>query len=174
MNRPQFCKYATRRAIDAAVRAMTARDMEKVAVRLPVIHGTSGAWEKLLPGVGATIARSDPNPRAVYMAMRNRRTQRPVEGFARAAATARGGVPHVAHAKIDTTEGWIPHGLTQWARDRGLTMQDFQDAIEDLDAGIQGDRRGELWEQLQRGVGAWKNRDATVTVRPDFYRVVGG
>lgn len=150
-------------------RVIYAAGLEKVAARIPVIHGTSGMWDTLKPAVGKTIAAVDPNPRAVYVAT-DRRSARPgVEAFARAAAEARNGTPYVAKATIDTQKGWVPHGLTSWARDRDLTYDDYIDILEDIDATPDKAARGELWEMVNRGVGAWKNVDRATEVTPRYY-----
>ena len=152
---------------------MRAAGLKKVAIRLPVVHGTAGQWENLVRRFGGAISgRLEVNPRSVYVATKNRRTRPGIELFAHRAAQARGGDPSIAHARIDTEEGWIPHGLTEWARNEGLTHEDFIDVIKDLDEGTE-EGRGGLWETLQRGVGSWRHADPTATLRPDYYEGLG-
>jgi hypothetical protein len=142
----------------------------KESARVPVMHGTSQRFPELLAGVGRTIMKRDPNARAVYMATKRRSALRGVKGFAEDAAKARGGSPVIAHTKVDTTKGWLPHSITQWARQKGLTKDDLIDVIDELDSGAKGKERGKLWETIQRGVGAWKNVDPTTSVKPSFYK----
>ena len=145
-------------------------ELAKIAVRVPVIHGTSQTFPKLLAGVGRTILKADPNPRAVYMATKRRSAVPSVTHFAESATKARGGSPVIAHAKIDTSKGWVPHAVTRWAREKGMGKDDLLDVIDQLDAGAKGKERGALWEKVQRGVGAWKNLDVTTSVKPRLYR----
>lgn len=149
-----------------------ALDFYKIAVRIPVIHGTSGRWDVLKPGIGNTVLRNDPNPRAVYVGTANRKIRTGIDRFAREAVTSRGGEAVRAHAKIDTKKGWGARTLTAWGRENIGDVDDIQAIIDELDSGINGPRRGELWQKIQRGVGSWVNEDPTTTVRPNRYTKV--
>ena len=144
--------------------AAFADELVKLAVKVPVIHGTSGAWKKLTPGVGPSILSGDPNPRAVYVAMKNVDKLPGISQFAEEAARARNGVPTIAHTKIDTQKGWGPRSLTEWGRKHIGSRDDAHALIEELDGGVAEPRRGEIWEMLQRGTGAWVNEDPAVEV----------
>lgn len=157
-------------------RVMKTAGLEKQAVKIPVIHGTHNRWDELKAGVGKAIAPNDPNPRAVYVGTDNSMTRPGIEGLARDAVDSRGGEPVVAHAKIDTSEGWIPHGLSGWARDKGIDRDHILENIELLDETgpyrVKGEERGKLWEEIQRSVGSWKNRDPNTTLEPNYYKKV--
>lgn len=146
-----------------------ALQLYKVAVRVPYIHGTSGKWPTIKPGVGPAIAANDPNARAVYVGTRNRAIHPAISQFAREATAARGGTPQVAHGKIDTQQGWGPRSLTAWGQKNVGGIDEMHDILRQLDSGITGPERGALWEKVQRGVGAWRNQDATTPLTPDFY-----
>lgn len=146
--------------------------MEKSAVKVPFIHGTSGAWSELKPGVGSTILRTDPNPRAVYTAIANRRTEPSIAGFAAAATKARGGTPTIARGKMDTAKGWRPQGLSEFGRRHIGTVDDAVGLVHELDAGAVEPRRGEIWRLLQKGTGAWRNEDPSATLRATEHQAV--
>ena len=92
---------------------LTAVDFEKVALRLKVIHGTYGAFKKLIPWgkKGVPNFARDPNPRAVYAAIKSRRARPAVENYARNAAKQHGGNPTVSTMVADTSKGWSPHAM---------------------------------------------------------------
>ena len=147
-------------------------EMEKISARIRVMHGTNFPYKVLKPrastGKGSVLS-ADPNPSAVYMATKKRSARKGVESFAQGAAARHGGTPHVGYAKVDTKKGWRPHQLTRWAREEGWTKKDMEDLVGDLDAPgrLKGAERGEVWEILNRAVGAWapSRPDATVRVR---------
>lgn len=147
--------------------------MEKVAIKVPVMHGTNQQWDTLKAGVGKAIAAGDPNPRAVYMATKGRQLKPGVEGFARAATKQRGGSPTVAHAKVDTAKGWKPRTLTSWGQKNIGSMDDAHDLVDDLHhGGSKGGARGELWKRLMKGISTWHHPDASKSVKPTRYRPV--
>src|ERR1019366_6985409 len=91
-------------------------ELEKIAIKVPFIHGTSGRWKELAPAVGAPNLASDPNARAVYTAMKARAKVPGIENFARESQRRRGGEAVVAHGKMDTAKGWAPFNLTPWGK----------------------------------------------------------
>jgi hypothetical protein len=146
-------------------------ELEKIAVKVPFIHGTHAVFDVLRPGVGRTILRSDPNPRAVYTAMRGR-TKRPgIKRFAEEAAAQRGGSPTIASGKMDTKKGWAPKNLTAWGKKNIGSPEDASDLVEELDSAV-GKRRGEIWKSLNKGVGAWRNIDPKATLKVTKSRVL--
>lgn len=150
-----------------------ADELTKIAAKVPFIHGTAGRWAMLKPGVGATVLKNDPNPRAVYTAMKNRAKLPSISRFAQEAEKARGGEAVVAHGKMDTKKGWRPTQLTPWGQKNIGSVEDAHALISELDAGASGKRRGEIWRALHRGTGAWANElDAGATLKPSKYRAV--
>lgn len=147
-------------------------ELSKIAAKIPVIHGTSGQWDVLKPGVGPSILPNDPNPRAVYVAPDSRRLHRSIADFARKATAARGGTPTIAHSKIDTTKGWIPRQLSAYGKQHIGDIDDALDLVDELDSGVKGTRRGEIWKLLNKGVGSWKNVDPATTLRPTHYTIL--
>lgn len=148
-----------------------AEELLKLAVRVPFIHGTSGRWDVLRPGVGETVLRNDPNPRAVYTAMKNRIKRPLIEQFAREAVEAKGGEPVLAVGKMDTRKGWRPSQLTLQGRKEIGSVEDAAELLGELEA-AQEPRRGEIWRTLHRGVGSWTNEDPAATLRPTKYQPV--
>ena len=146
--------------------------MDKFAVKVPFIHGTSEAWPTLEPSIGPTVLRTDPNPRAVYTAIANRRTQPSIEDFAQAATQARGGTPTIVHGKMDTAKGWRPQGLSEFGRKHIGTLDDALDLVHELDGGAIEPRRGEIWRLLQKGTGAWRNENPGTALRTLGHRVI--
>lgn len=146
--------------------------MEKSAVKVPFIHGTSGSWPLLEPGVGEPVLRNDPNPRAVYTAIDNRPRARQLGAFAQKAVEARGGVPTIARGKMDTAAGWRPENLSDFGRKHIGTIDDARDLVRELDQGAQGARRGEIWRLLQKGTGAWRNENPAATLRAVEHEVL--
>jgi hypothetical protein len=146
-------------------------ELEKIAVKVPFIHGTHAAFPVLRPGVGRTILRQDPNPRAVYVAMRGRSRQPGIERFAREAVEQRGGTPTVVSGKMDTKKGWMPYNLNPWGRKNIGDVEDAKDLVDELESAV-GDRRGKIWEALNRGVGSWRNEDPAATLKTTGSRVV--
>ncbi len=148
-------------------------ELQKLAARVPFLHGTNGSWDTLKAGIGSTVLKNDPNPRAVYVTLKNRQLEATAKGFAGQAAAAKGGTAQVAHGKMDTKKGWQPSGLTAWGRkhfEGGL--EEAQDVARELDIEKDKKKRGKLWEQLQRGTGAWTNQDPSATLKPSRYKPV--
>lgn len=143
----------------------------KEAIRIPVVHGTNAEHEFLGSHVGEKVNPTDPNPKGLYVATKNRQMEKGVGSFARAASKARGGSPVVAHAKIDTSKGWRPHALTKWGRENLGGLEDAMNLVHELDAGgLSRVERGQLWQDLQRGVGAWTHAPgAPTSLRPHRY-----
>lgn len=135
------------------VAALADLGLVKLAIKVPVAHGTSGPWKKLKV-VGSPILKSDPNPRGIYVATDNRAKQKALKGFAQRATEARGGSPHVLKGKIDTKDGWEPRSLTSWGRKNIGTVDDAVDLVDDIER-ASAQERGPLWEKLQRGIGSW-------------------
>lgn len=127
-------------------------------------------WDVLRPAVGATVLKNDPNPRAVYLAMKNSKKLDGIAQFAREAVKAKGGTPVVAHAKVDTAKGWLPRGLTEWGKKNIGTLDQAHDLVRELDQGAVEPRRGEIWKTLHKGTGAWANEDPLATVKPSMYQ----
>jgi hypothetical protein len=146
-------------------------ELEKIAVKIPFIHGTSGRWPILLPGIGKPILSNDPNPRAVYTATKNRRQLRHVEQFAHSAVRRRGGEPTIIYGKMDTKKGWRPRLLTEWGKKNIGTIEDANHLLDELETASEP-RRGEIWRTLQRGVGSWRNQDLRASLRPTKYKTI--
>lgn len=149
-----------------------ADELSKIAVNVPIIHGTSGMWDVLKPAIGSTVLKNDPNSRAVYVAMKNSKKMEGIAQFAREAVKAKGGTPLVAHAKVNTQQGWLPRGLTEWGKKNIGSLDQAHDMVHELDQGAAGPRRGEIWRALHKGTGAWANVDPAAEVKPAFYRPV--
>lgn len=145
-----------------------AEELEKTAAKVPFIHGTSGKWDVLAPGIGPTVLRGDPNARAVYTAMKSRTKLPGVQSFAEEAARARGGEPMVAHGKMDTRKGWLPFQLSAWGRKNIGDIDAAHELVSRLDTTPKADR-GKIWETLHRGVGSWRNQDPGATLTPTRY-----
>lgn len=142
-------------------------------MRVPFVHGTSGKWPVLRPGFGgSTILKNDPNPVAVYAAMKSRAKVRGVEQFAQEAVRRRGGEAVVAHGKFDTAKGWAPTNLTAWGKKHLGSVEAAQGLVSELDRTPDKASRGPLWKKLQLGVGSWANADPSATLAPKKYRVV--
>lgn len=144
-------------------------ELQKIAAKVPFIHGTAGKWPVLKPGVGSTILKNDPNPRAVYTAMKNRNKLPSIERFALEAERSRGLPAAIAHGKMDTKKGWRPSQLTPWGKANIGSLEDAHALVEELDAGAVGARRGEIWRALHKGTGAWANLDPSATLKPTSY-----
>lgn len=146
-----------------------ANELEKLAAKVPFIHGTSGRWPVLQAGVGATILKNDPNPRALYTAMANRAKLPGISRFAREAERVRGGEAIVARGKMDTAKGWRPTQLTPWGQTNIGSIEDAGALISELDGGAVGARRGEIWRALHKGTGAWSNVNPEASLKPTKY-----
>lgn len=144
-------------------------ELLKLAVKVPFIHGTFARHPVLKAGVGKTVLRNDPNPRAVYTAMRGRKKQEGIRQFARDSARAKGGTPLVAHGKMDTTKGWEPAQLTPWGKKNIGGIDDAKDLIDELNT-AKGARRGEIWRMLHKGTGQWRNTNTATSLRPSKYK----
>lgn len=156
--------------MDASVLLSFMDELSKIAVRVPFIHGTSGRWPVLQPGIGSTILKNDPNPRAVYTAVPSRRTLERVRDFAHSAQDARGGEAVVAAGKMDTADGWMPSTLSDWGRRNIGSVEKLQDLVLSLDDIADKKARGKVWEQVQRGSGRWNNElNGGATLRPIKY-----
>jgi hypothetical protein len=144
-------------------------ELEKIAVRVPFLHGTSGKWDVLKAGIGKSILSSDPNTRAVYVATKRRKSIAPVSHFARSAVKSRGGEPVLAVGKIDTKKGWLPASLTAQARRDGVALDDVKDVVSTIDRLPSRSERGSLWRMINNYVGAWRNENTSATIRPRRY-----
>jgi len=156
--------------LQQAYQAGHAAAFEKLGVRVPFLHGTSGAWPQLRPGVGRLVFEHDPNSRAVYTAISNRDKLKHLRAVAQKAVDAKGGMPLVARGKMDTQKGWAPFSMSAEGERTIGGVDDARDLIQELDAGAQEPRRGELWRLLQRGTGAWRNDDLTTPLTPTKYK----
>jgi hypothetical protein len=157
--------------------------LEKLGLRLRGVHGTSGAWRRLVPFFEGPLAGAlEVNPQAVYAAPASRRMLPAVEQAATKAVAERGGSPTLLSMTIDTERGWVPHGFSLRGRQRagselGLgrrageaeTREYFEELIERGDylksrlRQLQGVERqtarrelGSIHRELQEGVGAWR------------------
>ena len=144
-------------------------ELVKISVKVPFIHGTAGKWPVLKPGIGSSILKSDPNPRAVYTAMANRTKTPPISDFAHKAVKARGGEPVIARGKMDTKKGWAPMSLSAAGKRELGSVDDAKDLIRELDSGAQEPRRGEIWRTLHRTTGAWRNEAPAATLKTRKY-----
>ena len=145
----------------------------KIAAKIPVVHGTFSHFETLKPAASEKVVRSDPNPQGVYVATRRRAALPLVAQFARDASQRHGGAATIAHAKIDTAKGWIPHQLTEWGKKHIGDLDEAEDLVASLDeAGLSAKERGEAWQSVQKGIGSWKNRDLSTSVRVTRYKDV--
>lgn len=145
-------------------------ELEKIAVRIRVMHGTHQRFPILKAGVGKLNLPKDPNPRLIYVATKSRSRKGAVREFAERAVEQRGGEPVVGYTKIDTKKGWRPHALSAWGRKHIGTLEDALDIVDDLDRGVKGKARGELHRALQLGVGSWKSPDAKTTLKVKKWR----
>ena len=139
-------------------------ELEKIAVKVPFLHGTSAPLKVLKPGVGSAILKNDPNARAVYTAMRNRPKMKGIQRFATEAAQARGGSPTIAMGKMDTKKGWAPFNLSAWGKQNIGEVDDARALLSELET-AKGNRRGEIWRTLHKGVGSWRNDDLTASLK---------
>lgn len=134
--------------------------LHKEAARLRGVHGSSGAWDEL-KNVGGTVLKNDPNPKGLYASGNTPGNRKAIEAFAQDAVESRGGTPTGLETTIDTSTGWEPRTLNSWARKNDVTLEDVEDAVYDLDNMSRGPeargQRGEVYELLNRAVGAWKN-----------------
>ena len=142
-----------------------ADELEKIAAKVPFIHGTHKRLRVLQPGIGVANAANDPNPRAVYAAMRGRAKRVGIARFAEEAVVKRGGTPTIASGKMDTKKGWLPSQLTAWGKKRLGLVEDAQDLARELDHAPDKRARGKIWEQLNRGVGSWRNVDPSASLK---------
>lgn len=139
-------------------------ELEKIAVKVPFLHGTSQKLKMLKPGVGSSILKNDPNARAVYTAMKSRPKMKGIQQFAHEATRARGGAPTVVMGKMDTKKGWMPFNLTAWGKQNIGSVDDARDLIDELET-AKGKRRGEIWRTLHKGIGSWRNDDLTASLK---------
>lgn len=162
----------------------------KMALRLRGMHGTHGAFKKLIPWFGGPNAGAkEVNPRAVYAATRRRGLQEGVEQYATGTAAKRGGTPTVLSLVMDTNKGWRPSAFNQNARKRvagelgtSPSVKDmreyYDDIIEEGDwlkgqiRSAKGDKKkklkqelGDIYRTLQRDIGAWMGPE-TKTFKP--------
>lgn len=151
------------------VMAAFADELTKIAAKVPFIHGTSGRWPVLQPGVVGKVLKSDPNAQAVYVAMEGRKKLKPISDFAHQAVARHGGEPVIAHGKIDTTKGWMPFNLTPWGKENIGSIEDARELVESLDAIPDKAARGEVWRKIHQGIGSWRNDDLTTTLKPTHY-----
>jgi len=140
-------------------------ELVKLAVRVPFLHGTNASHKTLVPGAGRPNFAEDPNPRAVYTMMANRRRLESAADYARKARDAKGGYPTIVGGKMDTKQGWRPRALSREGRKEIGNPDDALDLVDELDAGAVEPRRGEIWRLLQRGTGAWQNVDPRAMLR---------
>ena len=125
---------------------MRSASLEKLAIRIKGLHGTSGKWDVLQPRFGGTIAKNEVNPVGVYAATKKRSLLEILKNYARGATKVRGGTPTVSTIVIDTQKGWVPSALGDPAKEvarRGLgttgpisardTREYFTDLIEEGD-----------------------------------------
>jgi hypothetical protein len=146
-----------------------ADELTKLAAKVPFVHGTFARHPVLKAGVGRAVLKNDPNPRAVYVGMKNRAKTKSVRGFAADSVKSRGGKPLVAHGKIDTEKGWAPAQLTAWGKKNIGGIDDARDLVDEL-ATAKGARRGEIWRMLQKGTGQWRNDNLATSLRPSKYK----
>lgn len=147
-------------------------ELEKIAVKIPFIHGTSSRLKVLKPSVGPSVLRNDPNARAVYTAMSSRPKAKGIKRFAEEASRSRGGTPTVASGKMDTKKGWAPFNLTAWGKQNIGSVDDARDLLDELEA-AKGTRRGEIWKSLHKGIGSWRNDDLTASLKVNKNKTVG-
>lgn len=150
---------------------ITPKKPSNVRTRVHVIHGTNQLWRVLVPrGLpAAPTSPNDPNPTAVYVALKSRRKMPHIAHFAHSAAALRGGHPVIALAKVRADKGWRPYLLTSSGRLNLGTVNDARDLVDELICGAAEPRRGEIWRLLHSATGAWRNDDPAVTVRPYAY-----
>lgn len=151
------------------VMAGFADELQKLAAKIPFIHGTNGLWDVLKPGAVKKVLESDPNAQAVYLAMAGRKKMKPISDFAHQAVKRHGGTPVVAHGKVDTQKGWMPFNLTPWGKQNIGSIEDARELVESLDSTPDKKTRGEIWRKLHQGVGSWRNDDLTSTATPTHY-----
>jgi hypothetical protein len=134
-------------------------ELEKIAIKLRVIHGTNQAMESLIPRHllnRGPVNLTDPNPSRVYLALKRKVKPKgyTVTSFAEQAAAAHGGTPTILHAKVDTKHGWGPISVNKWGTDRGYNVSDLKDIVEELDdPAIRGAKRADLWRTLNKATG---------------------
>lgn len=156
-------------AIIPRMMAAFADELEKIAAKVPVIHGTSGRWDVLKPAVSPTVLERDPNAQAVYVASDVFGKHRGISDFAHSAAKRHGGEPVIAHAKIDTKKGWMPFNLTPWGTKNIGDVDDARALVEELDTIPDRAGRGEIWKKLNLGIGSWRNDDLSAELKPSHY-----
>lgn len=144
-------------------------ELVKMAAKVPFLHGTFGKHKVLKAGIGKTVLKNDPNPRAVYVSMRNKDKKKLIRRFAGESVKSRGGTPLVAHGKVDTKKGWAPSQLNQWGKKNIGNLDDARDLVDELDTAV-GPRRGEIWKMLQKGTGQWRNDNPATSLRPSKYK----
>jgi hypothetical protein len=147
------------------------KGIEKIAAKIPFMHGTNQFFRTLLPGVKPTVLLNDPNPRAVYTMLKNRRLVEFADDFARSAAKRYGKSPVILTGKMDTKKGWQPIALTKWGKKNVGSLDELRAIVDELDnPALNKAQRGELWRTINRAAGAWRNRDlsATLPVRAGY------
>lgn len=147
------------------------KGIEKIAAKIPFMHGTNQLFKTLLPGVKPTVLLNDPNPRAVYTMLQNRRLVGSADNFARGAAEKYGKSPIILTGKMDTKKGWQPIALTEWGKKNVGDLDELRSIVDDLDnPAFNKAQRGELWRTINQAAGAWRNRDlsATLPVRAGY------
>lgn len=145
-------------------------ELEKSAAKVPFIHGTFGPHKVLIPGAVSKVLASDPNPQAVYTAMRGRgRRLRSIKDFAVASARRHGGEPVIAHGKMDTAKGWLPTTLSESGKKTIGTIDAAHDLVDRLDEITDKKERGKIWKALNTGTGAWRNVDPAAQLKPTKY-----
>lgn len=128
--------------------------MNKIAAKVPFIHGTNQPLKKLVRRAGETTLKTDPNPRGIYTAARTRKAKKGVEHFAQEATRKRGGTPTVVSGKMDTKKGWEPYNVKPGAP---IDREEAKDLAKKLDTTKSRAERGPLWKQLNQHVGSWHN-----------------
>ncbi len=165
----------------------------KMALKLRGMHGTHGAFKKLIPWYGGPNAGAkEVNPKAVYAATKRRGLKSGVDQYAISTTKKRGGTPTVLSLVMDTNKGWTPSAFNQNARKRvakelGSTpnkvstkdlREFYDDVIQEGDylkskiKNTKGAEKkklkkelGEVYRVLQKDIGAWRG-PATKTFKP--------
>jgi hypothetical protein len=145
-------------------------ELQKIAARIPFVHGTYAKHPELIAAIGSKILKSDPNPRGVYSAMKSRRKIEAVKPFAQRSSAARGGTPLIAHGKMDTKHGWKPFNLSREGKEHFEgDIEGARRLVKKLDAVKDKKERGEIWKTLHKTVGSWSNDNVHATLKPKRY-----